>query len=267
MRLTACLALFAVLAATPACAADDDSAITVTRPGGASALPAETYESNMVVPELYGTIRVEGALRDVDGLGEDLITQSQRQVSDTLDAARSRRQAAPDIFSRWSLSVDWSARYVDADLASAVGVTALTEGRGDPTESFETIVRDLSSGADLPITAFLANRADGGPALRALSEAAFAAWAEASPLVGDNIDLVDERTLVDARDGLAPRASTFAAYALRASQSAPGRIAGFELYFPAGALGHPSEGAYQLFVPAAAVAGQLDPARAHLFAE
>ncbi|MGD2131887.1 MAG: hypothetical protein PVI23_03785, partial [Maricaulaceae bacterium] len=255
MRMTALL--LALLVSASACAADEASSITVTRPGGASALPAEDYESTMVVPELRATIEVEGAVRDIDGVGEALIADAQRTVSETLDQARRRRSAAPDIFRQWTLSIDWTATYRGPDVASALGVTTLGEGAAAPVETFETAVVDRITERRLSIGELFGNAGDGGPAMTALAEAAFLAWAEVSPHVGDDLDLVDERVLQDARDGLTPRAASFATFTLAASARDPDRFAGLTFYYPAGVLADRSEGPYRLTVPVEAVAAHL----------
>jgi hypothetical protein len=104
--------------------------------------------------------------------------------------------------------------------------------------------------------------------MQAVSDAAFAAWTETSPRVrGQDLALIDERTLIDARESLRPRAESFRTFVLAAAEDAPDRIAAIRLYYPEGALGPREDGPMSLEIPAAALAPYLAPRWAALAAD
>ncbi len=237
-------------AAVAACESDGPAAGPVAAAGG-------HYLRETASEDLTVIIRIPAAVRALPGAGDRLVAEADADAADVARRAAERRDEALGAFTPSELQIEWTVAYDGGGVVSALGETFLYEGGVISSRTRETILYDRDAGREIGVADLFADPRANGPAMTALSDAAFAAWTRVSPHVGEDLALVDERTLVDARETLRPRAGSFAAFVLTPAESDPRRVGGVRLFYPPGALGPRADGAYALFVPISALAPHL----------
>lgn len=225
------------------------------------AAPAGPYERQTTTEDLTVRILIPEAARALPVVGDRMIAEAESQAAEIARrAAERRRESAGRGFTPSELIVSWSVAWRDDDAISLLRRTRIFEGGFSTEESRGSLLYDAATGRELAFADLFADARTGGPALTAVSDAAFASWVEVSPSVqGRSLTLVDERTLLDARESLRPRVSSFQTFVLTPASRDPRRIGGVELLYPAGLLGPQTDGPFTLFVPADALAPHLAP--------
>jgi hypothetical protein len=248
----------ASLLALAACESDDDARLPPPTAAGAETAPAP-YIREATSPDLALAIRIPAAARALPGVGERLIADAEAEAADAARRAAERRRERADLFRPSELWIEWSIAYDARGAVSLLGETYLDEGAAEPIQTRATVVFDRAAGREVGFADLFADPRPNAAAMTAVSDAAFAAWAAASPQAERGLALVDERTMVDVRESLRPRAASFERFVLIADEDDASRIAGLSLLYERGLLGARAEGAYTLFVPAAVLAPHLSP--------
>lgn len=259
-RLPTCLLAVSLLAA---CAGDKAPPIVLPADGETPAPVA--YERHEETDALWLDINVTAAATAIPELGARLVGEAEVEARDYKERAERLRAENPDAFRQRALRITWTPALGNARWLSLGGAVERAEGGPHPMHEVDSVLWDKDDGRGLAITDLFADPRRGGAALTALSDAAFAAWAAQSPAVQAAGDLVDERTLDDARRTLAPMASSFEAFVLVPNRQGDGRAAGIELLYPPNTLGPDAEGVYRLFIPADVLAPHLRPEYADRF--
>jgi hypothetical protein len=254
----------AVAASLAACGSDDSGGAPTV--AAAPSAPAP-YIRETTNDELSVSIRIPAAVRALPGVGDRLIAEAESQAADVARRAAERRRENAALFRPSELWIEWIATFDSADAVSAQGQAFLNEGGANPYETLTGVAFDRALGREIGFADLFADPRPNGAAMTAVSDAAFDAWAATSPSGGTNLALIDERTLVDVREALRPRASSFDDFLLTRDERDPRRIGGVTLLYPEGALGPRSDGAFRLFVPVSALAPHLTPAWAARFTE
>jgi len=248
----------AAAVATTACATTDSGSSPVALPRVAPAAP-RAYQYQLDTEVLAAGVDIAAVVVGLPGVGERLVASADAQVDDLAQRAAAFRRENPDYFHQWTLDINWSVAFENAEALSLMGATSSYEGGAHGMWGFETLLWDKTAQRELSFADMFADPRRNGAAMTAVSEAAFAAWAEASPAVDTDVSLIDERTLQDARDVLAPNAGSFETFLLIPNTAGDGRAAGVLLLYPPYELGPYSDGDYRLFIPAGVLTPHLRP--------
>jgi hypothetical protein len=236
-------------------------------PVAAAARPPEPYIREAAGEDLAVSVRIPAVARALPDVGDRLVAEAEAEVADVARRAAERRRENLALFRPSEIWIEWTVAYDGPGALSLLAETFVDEGGANPHETRASVLYDRDLGREAGFADLFADPRPSGAAMIAVSEAAFAAWAEVSPSGGRNLALIDERTLVDVREALRPRASSFASFALTPDARDSDRVAAVTLLFPEGALGPRSDGELRLDIPAAVLAPHLAPAWAARFVE
>jgi hypothetical protein len=224
--------------------------------------PPEPYIRETASEELALSIRIPAVARALPGVGDRLLADAEAEAAGVARRAAERRRENPALFRASELWVEWTLAYDGPGALSLLGETFLDEGGANPLEARTSVLYDRDLGREVGFADLFADPRPNGPAMTAVSEAAFEVWSG-----GRNLALIDERTLVDVREALRPRAASFEPFVLLPDARNADRIAGVSLIYPEGVLGPRSDGERRLTIPAAVLAPHLAPAWAARFVE
>jgi hypothetical protein len=244
------------LLALAACESDGDA------PAEPVVAAPTAYERQTTTDDLTVRILIPASARALTVIGDRLVAEAEAEANEIARrAAERRRESGEGRFTPSELIVVWSVAWEDAGAVSLLRRTRTFEGGFATEEGQSSLLVDRATGRTLGVSDLFADPRPNGPAMTAVSEAAFAAWAEVSPAVaGRDLALVDEYALTDARETLRPRASSFETFVLVPDEDDRSHIGGVELIYPAGMLGSPADGPFTLFIPAEVLAPHLAPA-------
>jgi len=255
----------AAAAALAACSSGDAGSSPAPTPPSVAPQAPQAYETHVDTSVLKADVDILALATGLPSVGDRLVATADDLVSDFARRAGASQRENPGYFQRWTLDVHWAPSLGSAEVLSLMGLTQSYEGGAHGTRDYASVLWDKSAGREVSFADMFADPRRNRAAMTAVSDAAFAAWAEASPAVDADLSLIDERTLQDAREVLAPDARSFDTFVLIPNTVGDGRAAGVMLLYGPDVLGPFGDGDYRLFIPAEVLIPHLKPEWARRF--
>lgn len=270
----ACCAMMGVLL-TSACskkpeAPDTDVTQGVEQPAGD--VPAEAGQGTVTAVDtphqievskdyFTGSARVDDALFAVaPDLAAELLADARVRIEAMDEDARTYKEADPEYFNPYSLSIEWTLVAQAGDLISIEGFTGAYSGGAHGNYGTDARIHDLAAKTDIALRDLMADP-EGAMAAslpvvlseigRQRSEKA-GGGGSADTFRGEAADAISAESILGGEIGLA-------------ASNAADRFGGFAVHFAPYEIGSYAEGAYKVTVPQAVFQDFLKPHYAALF--
>ncbi len=243
----------------------------------APAIPALAGEDQPIAPaqiifsEMSRTISMFASLPRSAGLDAQLLTrvrgeteqdfQDMRGMADTDYADQQEYGDGP--FNPYSFSINWSEHFISDRYLSLLKESSSYTGGAHGSESYTSLVWDLSEGREIGLPDFLNNANSGSAALNAIARQLRESLVAEKML---RFDFTEEEARQDVpmMEPLAATPGAMSTFVFIPSRD-PGKVAGLTFIYARYVLGPFAEGDYWLYVPASVFTEFLKPEFKALF--